>query len=206
MRIPAISDSYATLQISHKMVQQNKITGEIKHEGPPVPSPDSLEKYFQGIRKQWEGTKQLEALKKILEDKDDRIPRRIDKVIGFGFGRMVIPDDDNDDESKDKSAFLHALILSIRDILQPKRDYLCKIDCFSEAGSYTSADEAVLQDSGVTTLTNPEGLLKVDISSVVVSSSPDMPVRQIVADISRPAVLIWQRAWHMGDDGRPVNE
>jgi hypothetical protein len=50
-----------------------------------------------------------------------------------------------------------------------------------------------LAEFGFTVLDDPRALLEVGNRSVVVSFAPDSPLRQIVADIARPAALIWPR-------------
>ena len=58
---------------------------------------------------------------------------------------------------------------------------------------YRIEDKTVLAEAGFTVVDDPRGVLHVDDASVVISVSPDIPVRQIVADIARPAIVIWNR-------------
>lgn len=43
---------------------------------------------------------------------------------------------------------------------------------------------------GITVLEDPRAFLEVSDDSLVVSFGPDIPVRQVVTDLARPAVLI----------------
>ena len=54
-------------------------------------------------------------------------------------------------------------------------------------------DKKVLADAGITALENPRAFLVVDDTSLVISISPEAPIRQIIADIAQPAVMIWNR-------------
>ncbi|CAI7597780.1 unnamed protein product [Penicillium palitans] len=56
---------------------------------------------------------------------------------------------------------------------------------------YTSVDREILDGFGLQTVDDPEGFLKVDEQSIVLSIAPNVPVKHITADIARPAVMIW---------------
>ncbi len=58
---------------------------------------------------------------------------------------------------------------------------------------YSEADEQVLRKLGITVLEDPRAFLELDDETVVLSFYPNFPVRQIIADIARPAVMIWRR-------------
>ncbi|OAL68668.1 hypothetical protein A7C99_0039 [Trichophyton rubrum] len=63
----------------------------------------------------------------------------------------------------------------------------------------TSVDSKVLGEAGITIVADLEGFLQVDDAAVVVSLYPNAPVKQVVADISRPAVIIWDVFTDDGD-------
>jgi hypothetical protein len=113
-------------------------------------------------------------------------------------------------------AYQHALILTMRAILENRSDQgsdpTKKIQCFAQDPLYTEADEEVLSNAEITVLRDPRAFLEVDDDTLVISFSPNIPVRQIIADIARPAVMIWDRVmseaetvafWSriIGDDG-----
>ncbi|OTA93920.1 hypothetical protein M434DRAFT_11149 [Hypoxylon sp. CO27-5] len=56
-------------------------------------------------------------------------------------------------------------------------------------------ERKVLETMGVTVLDDPWGFLEADESSIIISIAPDVPVRQIITDISRPAIIIWDKKW-----------
>ena len=66
-----------------------------------------------------------------------------------------------------------------------------EIRCYAQDPIYTSIDKQVLRDVGITVVDNPKGFLEVDEASVVFCSYPNIPIRQVVADIARPALIIW---------------
>lgn len=64
------------------------------------------------------------------------------------------------------------------------------IKCYAQDPIYTSVDEQVLCEAGFTVVDDPRAFLEVDEASVVIAISADIPIRQIIADIARPAIMI----------------
>jgi hypothetical protein len=54
-------------------------------------------------------------------------------------------------------------------------------------------DRLILEENGFTVLNEPEGFFTVDGSTIVVSFAPEVPVKQIILDLVRPAAIIWDR-------------
>jgi hypothetical protein len=67
------------------------------------------------------------------------------------------------------------------------------LNCYAQDPDYTEIDKLVLKEHGITTLEDPRGFLEIESSTVVISICADVPVKQIVADIARPAIMIWNR-------------
>jgi hypothetical protein len=101
--------------------------------------------------------------------------------------------------SEMRSAYQHALIITLRDILAERQGHLNDIGCYAQDPDYTDVDRAVLEQSGITILDDPQGFLEVDDSTVVLSFGPNVPVRQVIADIARPAMMIWDRSKFLED-------
>ncbi|KAK4232727.1 hypothetical protein C8A03DRAFT_48470 [Achaetomium macrosporum] len=93
----------------------------------------------------------------------------------------------------------HILALTVRDLLASsyttarQGEGICGIKCYAQDPIYTPVDRQVLGEAGFTILDDPRAFLEVDESSVVIAIAPDIPVRQIVADIARPAIMIWEK-------------
>lgn len=58
---------------------------------------------------------------------------------------------------------------------------------------YRDVDRAVLGELGVTVLDHLRGFLQVDDSNVLILGSPEAPIRRIICDIARSAVMIWNK-------------
>ncbi len=62
-------------------------------------------------------------------------------------------------------------------------------------------------DRPIKVLDHPiSGFLEVDEASVVVSIAPNVPVKQIVSDISTPAMILWNVPGSIPERGDPENE
>lgn len=66
-----------------------------------------------------------------------------------------------------------------------------EIRCFSQEPLYTDDDKRFLGEKGITVLEDPMACLEVDKETLVISISPNVCVKQIITDLTRPAVMIW---------------
>lgn len=118
------------------------------------------------------------------------MPCEITTVVGFACGDMSFADDPL--EAQRRSASQHALLLTLRNVLQMKnKTNKAKISCYAQDPIYNTVDRTVLGNFDVDVVDDPEGFLQVDESSVVFSCAPNIPVKQVIADLVRPAILIW---------------
>lgn len=188
--------AYCSLQISHLMTKRHKVTTK-----EPVLSPsmslEELNRHFEHNIPAWEASETCKQLKSTLSSAD--IPRNIQKVIGFACGSVAQYDRSR---SLPSSAFQHALLLTARDLL---RDNTAKdIACYAQDPANTTIDKSALERIGIQALEDPCGFLEVDESSVVCSFAPNVPVKQIVTDLARPAVIIWNRV-REGIEGETID-
>lgn len=115
----------------------------------------------------------------------------VTKIVAFAMGTISLRDHPN--RSYTRSLQQHALVLAIRSILDEEREEgRGGLACFAQDPEYSEVDKAVLREHGITVLEDPQGFLDVDEGSVVLSFSPNVPVKQIVADIARPAMIMWE--------------
>ncbi|KAL2809994.1 hypothetical protein BJX63DRAFT_403231 [Aspergillus granulosus] len=120
-----------------------------------------------------------------------RAPTNITKIIGFACGTMSYPDEVPG--SSYNSIFQHAFLVSIQHLLQDKSRSNEQIPCSVQDPAYADGDRAVLPAWGINVLDDPQGFLEINDDTLVFSSAPDIPVKQIVVDVARPAVIIWDR-------------
>ncbi|KAK7697275.1 hypothetical protein SLS64_013709 [Diaporthe eres] len=143
--------------------------------------------------KSWESSEECERITAALTASTTL--NKVTKVIAFACCTMS-----RSEAVQKRSITQHALILTIKDILQKKSLTADgHVRCYAQDPIYTSADRAVLEGKGIHVLEDPHGFLEVDDSSIVIAFSPNVPVRQIVADIARPAVMLWNRVKPEGE-------
>ncbi|PNY24477.1 Uncharacterized protein TCAP_05589 [Tolypocladium capitatum] len=135
-------------------------------------------------------------------------PRRIDKIVGFGLGEMTsiegpcgIPE-----EGRGRTCMQHALVLSLARLLEEKTGV--KVMCHVQDPGYTSRCKEALAAKGIKVAEPETGFLAVDEATLVFSMNPNVPVRQIIADLARPAAMIWRpvkeeekREWRRDSNG-----
>ncbi|KAK2604141.1 hypothetical protein N8I77_007096 [Diaporthe amygdali] len=115
-------------------------------------------------------------------------PDKITKIIAFSLGSI------SGGEDLDRSITQHVLVLTIKDVLKKMiADADVEIRCYVQDPEYSDVDRTALAGAGIEVLDDPQGFLEVDDSSVVLSFDSAVPVRQIVADLARPAIMIWNK-------------
>lgn len=138
---------------------------------------------FQACRKTWEASESFLKLKSSMAATAS-LPG-ITKIIAFACSSMS-----DGNHRRQRSASQHALILGLRNMLGASQPGV-HIKCFAQDPAYSEVDAAVLAEAGITVVDDPQGFLEVDDQSVVLSFSPNVPVRQIITDLARPVVLAW---------------
>lgn len=151
--------------------------------------PEEVQAAFDAGVKAWEASEDCQQLRALFQT----VPLpKVNKIVAFACSTMAM---DGVGDGRNRQIYQHALILTMRDIFENRSDAEkpVKVQCFAQDPIYTKIDEDVLGRAGITVLGDPRGFLEVDEQSVVISFAPNIPVRQIIADIARPAVMIWDR-------------
>lgn len=65
--------------------------------------------------------------------------------------------------------------------------------CYVQDPANRPVDKAVLGEHGIEVIDDPRAWLEVVERSVLFSCGSNVPVKEIVADVARPAVVIWER-------------
>ncbi len=181
--------AYCPIQLSYPMQRRRIHTGKLLDSFKREP-PRAVQNAFEEGVKQWEGSPSCHRLRGLI---DAVVPPRVtlSNIVAFACCSMSVK------SRQERSVSQHALVLTMLDVLQSRRQrdegHQLEIRCFAQDPCYNDADEEILEGVGVTVVQDPRGFLEVDDQSVVISFSPDVPIRQIIADIARPAILIWNR-------------
>ncbi|KAI1806825.1 hypothetical protein F4811DRAFT_568249 [Daldinia bambusicola] len=167
-----------------------------------------LSEMFDDVRLQWETSEQCAQLKQLLKSKKAQLTN-VKKIVAFALGTLA-----TDSRVSRPSMVQHALILSLQQLLPKTKEADNKISrmfqnvknslsrsktfeppfpCFAQDPAYLSRDKRLLTEAGITVLEDPRAFLEVDDTCLVVSVDPNIPVRQIIADIARPVAIIQHR-------------
>lgn len=131
------------------------------------------------------------SLKKILSSAARDL--NIRKIVGFSLGSIT-------QDIDDRSSYQHALLLMMRDWLLDEQDAL--VPCYVQDPIYTAGDSMIMKSNDVEILDDPLGWLEIDDTSIVMSIASNVPSKEIVADIARPAIVIWERVGNSNYDQR----
>jgi hypothetical protein len=189
--------AFLTLRVQAVAVRMIPATGEIVPFTPPGPvtvrpAPEIRATLQEEISK-WNASAACHTLIATFQAEADagRLPH-VDKIVAFACHRLSTP------ERAERVAAEHALVLSIRDFFIQRLNAAATatataVPCYSQDPVYEDVDREVLAELGVTVLEHPRAFLEVDESSVVFAQAPDIAVRQVVADLARPAVMVWDK-------------
>ncbi|KAI0379264.1 hypothetical protein F5Y04DRAFT_283047 [Hypomontagnella monticulosa] len=174
----SLENAYLPMTIAHG--------SESLDEEEAGPSTGDLRRAFQDVQRQWMESEYQENLRAMLNSLE--IPFTLDKVVAFALGGPTLgPNIDA------RSITQHALVSTIHSTLL-QRGVLSKTSKrYVQDPAYNRTEKDVLVSEGFTILDDPEGFLTMDDSSILVSISPNVPVKQIVTDICRPGIIIWDK-------------
>ncbi|KAE9368094.1 hypothetical protein N431DRAFT_561865 [Stipitochalara longipes BDJ] len=184
LSIPRIA--YSSLRIYHYMALRNKSTKEILDVIPTESLKDTKD-IFKSNQQQWEESEQCKQLTSIVQSINISVD--IQQIVAFACGSIR----HDSEQQTPQSSFQHALVITLRNILSKKQEDLGRISCYAQDPAYSEVDMLILRENGITVLDDPEGFLKVDDSTLVISCAAQVPVKQITLDLARPAAMIWDR-------------
>ncbi|KAI1423226.1 hypothetical protein F5Y12DRAFT_758698 [Xylaria sp. FL1777] len=155
---------------------------------PPAPPEEDLTTYW-AIEQQWKTSKHYAQLQEVLANVEIPIP--LTKVIAVASGRLVVRSQVN------KRRVLHHSLISDLHLTLAQRGFFLPAASstrpYIQDPAYTQRDKDILRSAEFTIIDDPQAWLELDESSVLVCINADFPVADIVADICRPALIIWDK-------------
>jgi hypothetical protein len=145
-----------------------------------------VQEAFDRQREVWQTSEACEALQTQLTTLS--LSRPITKIVCFGLGTLGRLNTRSADRSHTQHAAVATMVQALK-ARQGKRNE--EIKCFAQDPAYDEVDMALLRSIGITPLDDPKGFLAVDESTLVFCVSPNVPVKQIIADVQWPAAMIW---------------
>ncbi|KAL2192744.1 hypothetical protein P885DRAFT_46942 [Corynascus similis CBS 632.67] len=178
--------AFLTMTVNVLTVPVLLATGEVVPDTSVRPASETRA-VLQQEKAKWDASaacRELMATLQVVADAS-RLPH-VDKVVAFACHRPSVV------ERAERVATEHALVLSIRDFFI-QHSPTTIVRCYTQDPIYEDIDREVLEELGMIVLDHPRGFLEVDESTVVFSLAPGIAIRQIVADIARPALMIWDK-------------
>lgn len=90
----------------------------------------------------------------------------------------------------DDSMVQHSIAVTLAEVC--RKDEINHVQFLAQDPDYTEQTKSILERNGFTIIGNfgAGGFAEIDGGSVVFSVFPEAPVKQIIADVARPAVII----------------
>jgi len=183
------------LTIGHYGLTCDRETGEIVPEKPP-PALLEIQAGFREKQAEWEASDCCREFKQILASVD--IPK-VKNLVGLAF-HSLRPDTGH----FQNSARQHSIYLTLRDFFNSRatnssnvsnNDDASKnnnlVECIVQDPAYIEADEKILAEEDIKVVEDPHAFLQIDDDSAIISVYPNVPVKEIVADVARPAFILW---------------
>ncbi|KAJ5376297.1 hypothetical protein N7509_013183 [Penicillium cosmopolitanum] len=178
--------AYEPLSLSYRIRQldpNSKTKETIPDNLEDTKDRETVAKDFLEKSQAWEESETCQRFKSILSSEVNG--HDINKIVGLACGSLALPNNENATNQT-------ALLVTVRNWLKD-RDQDADISCYIQDPMNTSVDRKVLADIGFEMIDDPRGWLEIDERSVVLSVAPNVPVKEIIADTARPAVVIWNR-------------
>jgi hypothetical protein len=172
--------AYLPISVGFLQQERDANTKEQIWNPPTLPAHD-LQQALVDAASTWEATDHYRQLQSTLSELS--APLHINKITAFALGSLTLKS-----QPSPINILQHALHLALGKLLVPAGQDL---RWYAQDPQYTDPDKQALEAMGITVLDDPHVFLEVDSHSIVLSIGADVPVRQIITDISRPAVIIW---------------
>ncbi|KAM3505159.1 hypothetical protein MY10362_003103 [Beauveria mimosiformis] len=169
-----------------------------------------LEAAFRTHQASWLQSAACQSLTSILTTSAAALRTPIRKIVCFGLGRLDEWEKTTREgllESVRCSAFQHAAALTMAAALTTTATVAAigeAVRCYAQDPAYAAEEKKLLAALGFTVLEDPKGFLEVDEATLVFSVIPNIPVRQVVADMGWPAAMVWNRIEtdRQGEEGK----
>lgn len=162
---------------------------------------EDIEAAWEENERLWVQSNDCAALKQQLASHARHLIGQVKKIVCFGLGSLHW-DERYAPDQRATSFVQHAAIKTLQDFFNSSdvgpnvqtdvhKDRKQPVRVLIQDPWYSDVDKAFLTKTGFSVIENPKGFLEVDDHSLVFSVSPNVPVKQIVADMARPAAMLW---------------
>ncbi|RAH45831.1 uncharacterized protein BO95DRAFT_431805 [Aspergillus brunneoviolaceus CBS 621.78] len=178
------------IRVAHRVITRDPITKERFEYG--VTAFEKVRLNLFTTLHFWRNSPYYQLLRYLL-DEYPKMPR-ITKIIGFDCGSMS-RDMQGQPSNNSRARYQHAFLIALKEYLDARNFETTgqEVRVYVQNETYLERDIEVIRQFGVQVLQDPEGFLVIDEETVVFACRPECPVRQIVADLAMPAMMIWDR-------------
>ncbi|RAH78579.1 hypothetical protein BO86DRAFT_412251 [Aspergillus japonicus CBS 114.51] len=177
-----------SIRVAHRVATRDPITKERFEYG--VTAFEKVRLNLFTTLHFWRNSPYYQLLRYLLDDYP-KMPR-ITKIIGFDCGSMS-RDLQGQLSNNSRARYQHAFLIALKEYLDARNFETTgqEVRVYVQHEMYLERDIEVIRQFGVQVLQDPEGFLVVDEETVIFSCRPECPVRQVVADLAMPAMMIW---------------
>ena len=156
----------------------------------PIGPIDGYQEAVQVVQQEWREGAHYAKVLGFLETALQGV--RITNMVAFACSSLI-----RQGQINEVSVHQHSLALLLRDHCQGGR-------CYTQDPAFSWADESLLPSMGFSVMGDGEGFLEVQETGAVLALAPNIPVRQILADIVWPTVLVFTQtsAWFDSQERR----
>ncbi|KAL4866926.1 hypothetical protein BDV12DRAFT_198653 [Aspergillus spectabilis] len=149
---------------------------------------------FNATLEQWERGEAWGEIKSTLLSLELR--GKITNIIGMASGRFTAA---HNERASRRSTIQNGFLVLLKKTLEESHLGTDNVPCFAQDPAYSLNDREILSRSGLDVVDDPDGFLHTDDTSLVFSCAPNICVKEVITDISRPLILIW---CEVGDEPR----
>ena len=191
----AICNMHFPLQVEHKDPKRPSLKWFSRKLKKMTKSrrPGLANERYQNHKADWLGSDGYKEMKRFLDVNADGIPP-VTQIVALGCGSL----NQLDEEDFWHSARQHSIVWSLfRYFSEVGVKNGESLKCFAQDPAYTNADKWILNNDGIEVLDDPYGFIKIHDKTLVFSINADFPAKEIVSDIAKPAMMIWD--WYTTD-------
>jgi SRR1 len=177
---------------------------------PELQTLDATRAAYLAHEQTWRNSSDCAALERQLADNAEHLVGQVNQIVAFGLGSLQRGK--SGPEPRPRPDFQHAAMKTIAAFFGGRRKATASsvlkndvkeigfevaveektaVRCLIQDPWYSKIDKEFLTGIGFTVIDDPKGFVAVDARSFVMCVAPDVPVKQIVADMQWPAGMLW---------------
>ncbi|KFA79376.1 hypothetical protein S40288_10820 [Stachybotrys chartarum IBT 40288] len=170
------------------------------HEDAEVPGYSDVKRMWAEARTNWQQSPACEELRAVFQGCQS-LPK-VTRIVCLGLGsfEVAVTRVDNDEEAGldglplRRSMTQHAAAITVAEVLGKQLPGARPV-IMAQDPAYSALAKRILKEDGIEVIDGYGSLAftLIDEETLVFSCCPNIPVKQIVADIARPAAMIWDR-------------